>query len=352
MDFFRLSEPSLLDRAWQLIQAPYDIVHRAYKLMRSAVDVIFAVPALSFFVIPAFSSWSTSLNLLFFYLTWSTLVLSQPPLKVELIGTLTIRLLFYILPSLGFFLFDTAVPSLAAGIKEHGDVALPLNDKKGRWWKVALVSIGNVLLGLALQLAIAYAFTEIFHIRSALKVSTTLPMPWGIAKDLSRGLLVREVLTYTLHRHALHSPYSNLTPYHTAWQHTLPAPYSLAAHYDHPLPYLLHVFLPTYIPALLFRFHILTYYIYLVLVSVEETFAYSGYNVLPSGFVLGGIARRQESHLMDGGRGNYGCWGLCDYVGGTSIGGVVVEDVMDEAEEKDVVQKAKGRRRGAGKKRK
>lgn len=55
---------------------------------------------------------------------------------------------------------------------------------------------------------------------------------------------------------------------------------------------------------------------------------------------------------MDGGRGNYGCWGLCDYVGGTSIGGVVVEDVMDEAEEKDVVQKAKGRRRGAGKKRK
>ena len=190
MSFFQLSQPSLLDRAWQLIQSPY-------TLIRSAMDIIFAIPALSFFVIPAFSSWSTSLNLLFFYITWSTLVLSQPPLKVELLGTLVIRLLFYILPSLGFFLFDSAVPSVAAGIKEHGEVALPLSDehggKKGRWWKVVLVSIGNVLLGVALQLAIAYAFTNLFHIRSALKISTALPMPWGIAKDLSRGLLLREV---------------------------------------------------------------------------------------------------------------------------------------------------------------
>ena len=55
---------------------------------------------------------------------------------------------------------------------------------------------------------------------------------------------------------------------------------------------------------------------------------------------------------MDGGRGNYGCWGLCDFVGGTSVGGDVVEDVRDEAEGKDVVPKVKGRRKGAGKRRK
>ena len=161
------------------------------------MDAFLSIPALSFLLIPTFSSWSTSLNLLFFYLTWSTLILSNPPLKVELLGTLAVRLLFYILPSWGFLLFDSAVPSVAASIKEHGDVALPLSDeqggKKGRWWKVALGSTGNVLLGVALQLAIEYAFTEIFHIRSALRVSTTLPMPWGIAKDLFRGLLLREV---------------------------------------------------------------------------------------------------------------------------------------------------------------
>ncbi len=36
-------------------------------------------------------------------------------------------------------------------------------------------------------------FTEVFHIRSALKVTTTLPMPWSIAKNVLRGLLLREV---------------------------------------------------------------------------------------------------------------------------------------------------------------
>lgn len=118
------------------------------------------------------------------------------------------------------------------------------------------------------------------------------------------------------------------------------------------MPYLLHVFLPTYLPALLFRFHVLTYHIYLALVSIEETFAYSGYNVLPSGFILGGIARRQESHLMDGGKGNYGCWGLCDFVAGTNVGEGLVEDVRDEAEEKDVAPKRKGGRRAAGRRKK
>ena len=91
---------------------------------------------------------------------------------------------------------------------------------------------------------------------------------------------------------------------------------------------------------------------YLAVVSVEETFAYSGYNVLPSGLILGGMARRQESHLMGGGRGNYGCWGLCDFMAGTSVGGDVVEDVSDEAEKRGVVEKVKGKSRGAAKRRK
>ncbi len=157
------------------------------------MDALFSLPALSFLVIPAFSSYSTSLNLLFFYLTWSTLVLTHPPLKVEILGTLAVRVLFYILPSTLFLLFDGALPSAAVGLKAQGDVAVPTKQEKGRWWKVALVSVGNVLLGVALQAAVEALFTEVLHIRSALKVTTTLPMPWGIAKDLVRALLLREV---------------------------------------------------------------------------------------------------------------------------------------------------------------
>lgn len=173
-----------------MIRYPYDIV-------RNPLDAFLSIPALSFLIIPTFSSYSTSLNLLFFYLTWSTLILSNSPLKVEIFGTLAIRVLFYILPSLVFLAFDSAVPKVAAGIKEYGEDALPLSDepqgKKGRWWKIALVSIGNVLFAVALQGGIALLFTEVLHIRSALKITTSIPLPWSIAFDLVKGLLLREV---------------------------------------------------------------------------------------------------------------------------------------------------------------
>jgi hypothetical protein len=317
------------------------------------VSFFLNIPGLSFLLIPTFSSYSTSLNLLFFYLTWSTLILSHPPLKVEFIGTLAVRVFFYILPSIGFLLFDAALPKLAANIKEHGEPALILSDEQGgknngRWWKIICVSIGNVLLSVLLQTGIEYLFTEVFHIRSALKISTTLPMPWAIFKDLFRGLLLREILTYTLHRYALHSPDSALAPLHSAWYHALPTPTPLSASYDHPAAYLVHSFLPAYLPAILFRFHLLTYHLYLALVSLEELLTYSGYNYLPGGFITGGIARRQERHLMGDGKGNYGAWGLCDLAAGTSIGGDVVEGVRNEAEKEKVVDRAKGKARVLG----
>lgn len=330
MEFLKSAQPSLLDRASMVLWYPYNLVKNPFEAFLS-------IPALSFLIIPTFSSYSTSLNLLFFYLTWSTLILSNSPLKVEIFGTLAIRVLFYILPSLGFLAFDSAVPNVAVKIKEHGEDALPLSDssdgKKDRWWKIALVSIGNVLLGVALQTGVELLLTEVLHTRSALKITTSIPLPWSMAIDIVKGLLLREVLTYVLHRYALHSPDSPLTGYHTSWQHSVAPPYALVANYDHPLAWLVRVFLPAYIPAVIFRFHLLTYHLYLALVSLEETFAYSGYNVLPSAFVLGGIARRTERHLMSERDGNFGCFGLMDFALGTSLDQDLAEDVRGEIEE-------------------
>lgn len=360
----RVPQPSLLDRVWLSVRYPYDLV-------KKPIDILHSVPTVGFLLVPFFSSYSTSLNLLLFYLTWTTLILSHSPLKVELIGTLAIRSLFCILPSIGFLLFDSAVPSLAVKIKEHGDDALPLREEhggiKGRWWKIALVSLGNILLGIALQAGIEILLTEVLHTRSALKVTHAIPMPWGVGVDLLRGLLLREVcpsritpkpsalihialqiLAYLFHRYALHNPSSPIHNQHLAWQHSVSAPYSLIANYDHPLPYIIHVFLPSYLPAVFFHFHLLTYHLYLAIISLEETFAYSGYNMLPSAFILGGIARRQERHLMGGGKGNFGCFGLMDLVMGTGLGEDVIEDIRDEAENKQVAQKVKGRARAAG----
>ena len=106
----------------------------------------------------------------------------------------------------------------------------------------------------------------------------------------------------------------------------------MSGSYDHQLPYLLHKFLPTYLPAFLLRFHLLTYLMYLAIVSLEETFAYSGYSTVPTNFILGGIARRTDGHVVEGGEGNYGCIGAVDWIMGTTIGGDLGDDMQDEVE--------------------
>ena len=130
--------------------------------------------------------------------TWSTLVLSQPPLKVEIVGTLAIRLLFFVAPSLLFLIFDSIIPSLAVNIKTQGDAALPTRGgrKSGNrppWFQVIGLSLFNICLGVAVQAGVELLFTDVFHIRSALKITTTLPMPFSIAKDVARGFVLREV---------------------------------------------------------------------------------------------------------------------------------------------------------------
>ena len=349
MDFlpFVAREPTLLEKVWSTVQYPV-------KLIYHPLEALLSLPALSFLLIPAFSSYSTTLNFLFFYMTWAILIRSNPPLQVELLGTLAIRLLFYILPSASFLAFDSVAPTLAAGLKEHGDSALAMGQEQGgpagRWWKVTLISFANVVLGILLQTGTDVLFTRVLRIRSALKITTALPMPWSIAKDLFLGLLLRESFTYVLHRYVLHRPRSRLARWHENWQHSILAPFSFVAHYDHPLVYLVHVFMPMYVPAVALRMHLLTYHVYLIIVSLEETFAYSGYNVLPTAFILGGIARRQERHLMSNGEGNFGCFGLSDFIMGTSLGEDLVEDVVDEADEKQAGKKAKGKAKAIKKK--
>src|ERR1700737_2747456 len=43
---------------------------------------------------------ASSLNLMFFWMTWTTLVMTQPPLRVELLGSFAVRVLFYWIPTL------------------------------------------------------------------------------------------------------------------------------------------------------------------------------------------------------------------------------------------------------------
>ena len=53
---------------------------------------------------------------------------------------------------------------------------------------------------------------------------------------------------------------------------------------------------------------------------------------------------------MSGAEGNYGCWGLCDFVMGSGLSSDVLEDLRDEAEQKEVPTRPKRKGKGAARK--
>lgn len=317
------------------------------------MDILLSLPILSVFLGGSLTSWSTSLNLLFFYMTWSTLVLSHNPLYVELFGTLAIRLVFFLLPSLVFLLFDTLLPSLAESIKYGGASALPPRNARALGTTL-LLAILNLVIETGIEVGASLGLTLLFG-RVPFKTTTTLPLPWAIIKQLGWLYVSREALTYYVHKTVLHShssqPWARSAPLrsargwaarqHARFAHARPAaPYSLALAADHPVPFLLHRFAPVYLPALAVRPHLLVYFLFVGLVTLEETLTMSGYSVVP-GIIMGGIAKRNATHYGAGHRGtssgNYGAWGVLDWGCGTSLGGRDIEDDMrDEAEKHQV----------------
>lgn len=53
--------------------------------------------------------------------------------------------------------------------------------------------MGNMVLGTGVQALVELFLIDVIKWKSALKVSSTLPMPGGMAWDILRGFLLREV---------------------------------------------------------------------------------------------------------------------------------------------------------------
>ena len=66
--------PSYFAQAYSALTSPFT---STYSTLRTLMDAVVSLPALSFLLIPTMTSYSTSLNLLFFYITWSTLYVSR-----------------------------------------------------------------------------------------------------------------------------------------------------------------------------------------------------------------------------------------------------------------------------------
>lgn len=130
-------------------------------------------------------------------MTWTTLVLSHSPLKVELFGTFAVRIVFYLVPSLVFLAFDILLPTASLSFKAQGNAGLPSGHKRRKPGineaKIVGWSLFNILLCIALQGAIEFFLTKWLRWRSLIKVAVRLPYPWGITIDIVRGFIVREV---------------------------------------------------------------------------------------------------------------------------------------------------------------
>jgi len=315
--------------------------------------VTLPLPFLSILALPVFGGKSTSLSLVFVYLTWSSLVFAHDPLSLEIYGTLAARILFFLLPAFAFLAFDCGTPSLSKNVKAYGEKNLPSRLGNGKLLKIASIGVANVLLSVALQAVLEMLFTDVFHLRSILKVTSFVPLPWSIAKDVVKGLALRGVLHYYIHRYLLHTYETPLKTWHLKWQHSVQLPFSLAAAYDHPVCHLLVNWLPDFLPAYLFRFHVLTWHIFVAVTSLETLFIYSGYAVLPSSIVLAGMARRTDAHFVTAAAKrepcNFGHWGILDLLMGTNCKDTasVVDDLQDEAHKHRFEERAQKAARGA-----
>lgn len=155
-----------------------------------------SLPLLSFFALPAFTSYGTSMNLLFFTLNWYILLLTHPPLQVEIIGISLVQLLLYLLPGLLFLGLDAGVPSLASAVKTQGDLSLPVRGGRGARKRVAKIvgwSVFNVALGVAVLGGLETLLTKVLLTRHALSLSKTMPMPYAILKSVALLLAIRGV---------------------------------------------------------------------------------------------------------------------------------------------------------------
>ncbi|KAA8912290.1 sterol desaturase [Sphaerosporella brunnea] len=297
------------------------------------LDTLLSMSALPL-LFTSYNSWSTSLNLLFFYITWSTLLLSHPPIKIELIGSLIIRVLCFWLPALLFLLFDVGIPSLAKNIKLQGVRGLGQGRggaKAIHRAKVIGWALLNTVLAVAVQGAIEFFFTEVLGKKSALKISSKLPLPGELLWGVFRGIVLREISQFYIHRFVLHDESGFLARAHQTWQHSIAAPWSVVAQYDHPVAHVVGRALPTYLPAVLFRFHLLTWFLFLAVVSVEEVTTFSGYSTVYS--MLGGATKRTDKHFEANGEGNFAPWGLLDWMHGTTVGPDIAEDAEDAIDE-------------------
>ena len=235
---------------------------------------------------------------------WTGIAATYSHPLIEWYGALVVQLLFFWIPCTIYLALDRIAPTFS---HKHKIQPIPAAATRADIMQCLGVVVRNQAVSMAVH-AVLLGANHLDGKPSNYRITAALPSALELLRDVALSVLVREVAFYYAHR-TLHRPlfYARLHKTH----HRFTAPFALAAQYATVPEHIFANVLPIALSGMLFRSHILSYWVFVASQLVDTATVHSGYDF------FGRFAEMHDRHheLFNV---NYGVFGLCDWLHGTN----------------------------------